>query len=186
MSDLKSEEKSYLISVNENNLARTINWVSVIDSKAVFVLTIVLAVFGFLIAQFERSALLLVKLWTIREYTLALILAGVLLVTVFFLAKSLVYLLIVIYPKRTPYTQQNSLFFYDTIAKMVASDFSREMESIKPVDTIRGLSDQTYNLSKVVFAKFDQLSISIKAFAIGLGALILFMALEAILSSIFL
>ena len=185
MANSNQDKNQYLISLNENNLTRVINWVSAVDSKANFVLTIVLVVAGIVISQIDHAIELSVRLWYSREYSLVIIMGGLLLGAMYYLTKSLVYLLIVIYPKRIPYTQKDSAFFYDSISGMASTDFTSEMESIKLQDAIRGLADQTYNLSKVVSAKFDQLSVSIKSFSVGLSFFVIYMLLEIIISKIF-
>lgn len=178
MSNEADNNKKELIPLNERNFARVIGWISIIDSKAKFIFSVIIVVLGYSVARIEPLIKTCTTLWEKKAISPALILVFFMLAAFVCLIISFVYLLFIIYPKRKPYTGKASHFFYESIAQMSASDFQAKMSSMSLNEAIDGLSDQTYNIAKVVKKRFDQLSISGILFLISLGLLILFSILH--------
>lgn len=174
------------MTLNERNLARVIGWISVIDSKAKFIFSIILIVLGYSISQVGSLTKTCTFLWDKKLFTSAVVLVFLMLGTFVCLIISFIYLVSIIYPKRKPYTGKVSYFFYESIAEMPAPEFQAKMSSISATEAIDGLSEQTYNNAKVVKKKFDQLSISVIWFWISLGFLIFFSILHQIIAKLYL
>ncbi|MBX3037796.1 MAG: hypothetical protein KF758_12875 [Anaerolineales bacterium] len=182
-----TKEKLNVLEIAEHNLDRTINWISIIDSKALFMLTLILALLGYIFTKFDTSINLLFTLYNNQKNILFAIILTLLIVEMIGFIVSAVYLILIIYPKRLPYTQQNvSLFFYETISKMPIVNFSKDFSSLKINKALEQINDQTYNNAKVVKNKFDQLSISIKWFSFSLATFFIYMVVQAILTKIYL
>jgi len=179
-----SNNKNELITLNEGNLARVIGWISVIDSKAKFIFSVILIVVGYSMTQIRPLTKTCTILWGRKAFTPVMVLVFFMLGVFVCLIISFVYLVLIIYPKRKPYTGKVSYFFYESIAEIPASEFQTKMSSISVTEAINGLSDQTYNNSKVVKKKFDQLSISVIWFLVGFGLLIFFSILHQILPNL--
>lgn len=167
-------DKKELITLNERNLARVIGWISLVDSKAKFIFSVILVVLGYSVPQVASLTRTFTSLWENKAFAPAAVLVLLLLGTFVCLITSFVYLVFIIYPMRKPFTGKVSYFYYESIAEMPASQFRAKMSSISATEAIDGLSDQTYNNAKVVRKRFDQLSISVIWFLIGLGLLIVF------------
>jgi hypothetical protein len=167
------------INLNENNLERAISWVSVVDAKASFILSLILVILGYFISQ-SNSIFKLLNTLIKKEAFGTLGISVFFLVTAFLsLLISLGYLVVIIYPKRKTDTKHISFFYFDHIAKMEDPDFKSKMSSMGPEEIISGIADQTYNVSKVVQKKFDQLSRSIVFFATCVGSfMILFLIIK--------
>jgi len=181
-----SNNKNALISLNERNLARVIGWISVIDSKAKFIFSVILVVLGYSIIQIEPLTKTCTTLWENKVFTSAVVLVFLMIGTFVCLVVSFIYLVFIIYPRRKPYSGKSSYFYYESIARMPASDFKAKMSSISLTEAIDGLSDQTYNNAKVVKEKFDQLSVSAIWFLIALGFLIFFSIFHQIVPKLYL
>lgn len=177
----KNITESELIAINERNLERVIGWVAIVDSKAKFVLSVIIVVLGYTFAQIGLPLKTIVELINHKNYSLSVFLICFMICIFACLFASFFYLLWIIYPKRKPYTGETSYFFFETIAKMEISNFKTKMASISYPKIIDGLSEQTYNNSKVVKRKFDQLSKSVIWFLIGLFLLFTFLVIHQII-----
>lgn len=186
MSKDATNNKNELITLNERNLARVIGWISVIDSKAKFIFSIILVVLGYSVPQVGSLTKICTSLWEKEAFAPVVVLVFLMGGTFICLIVSFIYLVFIIYPKRKPFTGKVSYFFYESIAEMPASEFQAKMSSISATEAIDGLSDQTYNNAKVVKRKFDQLSISVIWFLIGLGLLILSSISHQIITKLYL
>lgn len=184
-SDATTDDKQ-LITLNERNLARVIGWISLVDSKAKFIFSIILVVLGYSVPQVASLTKTFTSLWEKKACAPAAVLVLLLLGTFICLIISFVYLVFIIYPKRRPFTGKVSYFYYESIAEMPASQFQAKMSSISATEAIDGLSDQTYSNAKVVKKKFDQLSISVIWFLIGLSFLIVFAISHQIIAKFYL
>lgn len=178
MSGDDAMNKTELIALNERNLARLIGWVGVIDSKAKFILSVIIVVLGYSLTRVASLTSTCIGLLDKKAVSPAILLVLLLLGTLVCLLLSFVYLVSIIFPKRKPYTGKASYFYYESIAAMPAADFQTKMSSISEDETIVGLVDQSYNIAKVVKSKFDQLSTSIILFLVSVGLLILFSILH--------
>ncbi len=181
MSKDENITESELIAINERNLVRVNGWVSIVDSKAKFIFSVIIVVLGYSLSQIGLPIKTIAKLMKLEGYIPASLLIFFILSSFVCLFISFIYLLWIIYPKRKPYTGETSYFFFETIAKMEISNFKTKMSSISYPEIIDGLSEQTYNNSKVVKRKFDQLSKSVIWFLIGLFLLFTFLVIHQIL-----
>ena len=177
----KQPNYKLLIHVNQENLDRVISWISIIDSKAKFVLTIILVLLGYLITGVETLIDASQSFWSQRLYYSIIVTDLLFLLAFASLLVSMAYLISIIFPKRKAYTQKSSAFYYQSISAMAVADFQNTMRSLNEDEIIDLLSDQTYNNAKVVVKKFDQLCTSIIWFWIGLGLLITYIAASSIL-----
>jgi TRAP-type C4-dicarboxylate transport system permease large subunit len=164
------EEKT--IRLVENNLDRVLKWVSIVDAKAKFTLSILLIVLGYSISQVSQLVELVEKVTKEEFWWIAIILIGMFFGIFISLICSFVFLVSIIYPKRDPTTGRDSIFFFESIAKMSAKEFCKKFSSMTEDQVIEELNDQTYNSAQVVKKKFDQLAKSITWFYISLFLLI--------------
>lgn len=179
------KEKTNIITLAENNLERAIQWVSIIDSKALFILTLILAILGYFFTKLDEFINLLFHLYEKKETILLVIISSTMIIQLTSFVTSIVYLVLVIYPKRNPHTQVHSLFFYETISSMSITKFNNDITSLTTSTAIAEINDQTYNISKVIKKKFDQLSMSIKWFSLGLIIFLIYIIIQAVLSRIY-
>lgn len=173
-----------LVSLLENNLERVLKWVSVVDAKAKFTLSILLIVLGYSISQVSQLVNLLGKIPKEEIKWVGIALTIVLSGTFFCLLISFINLVSIIYPKRDPSTGRDSVFFFESIAEMSATEFNEKLTSMTIGQLANELNDQTYNSAKVVKKKFDQLSNSIKWFYVSLSLLIIFLITQQILQAL--
>jgi hypothetical protein len=176
--------KTEIINANENNLARVISWVPVIDSKAQYIITIVMILLGYSISQLDTLLNTIQNYWKGGHYLYTFVLGSFYTGSIISLSYSFVVLINVIIPKRKPASGKTSILYYNTIAKMPLSEFETEMSNIDSDKLISCLSDQTYNNAKVVNKKCDQLSASIKAFIIGIAFIVAYTIFYKILAKI--
>lgn len=181
MSKDENITESELIAINERNLARVTGWVSIVDSKAKFIFSVIIVVLGYSLSQIGLPIKTITKLMKLEGYIPASLLIFFILSAFVCLFISFIYLLFIIYPKSKTYTNEVSYFFFESIAKMKASDFKRKMSSISFAEVINGLSEQTYNNSRIVKRKFDQLSTSVIWFLISLFLFFIFLILHQII-----
>lgn len=153
------------IEANYKNLDRALGFVSVADNKAKFILSIELVILGFLMTQAKSVFDIIITFW-LSKYILKILGATGLLIIfvlyIFLAIVSIIYLMRVISPKRKPFTGKKSLFFYQAIAEMDSADFKNRMKDITDEEILGELSDQTFNISKAVVEKFDEIQSSIK------------------------
>lgn len=182
-----TKDKLNILEIAEKNLERTIHWVSIIDSKALFMLTLILAIISYIFTKFDTFINLLFYLSNNNEITLLVAIFLLMAVQMIGLIISAIYLILIIYPKRKPYTQeQESLFFFQTISNMTMINFNRKFTLLKTEKAIEGINDQTYNNAIVVKKKFDQLAISIRWFSFSLVVFFFYMVTQAVLTNIYL
>ncbi len=175
-----TSEELKLIDVSEKNLARMVGWSTVVDSKATFVLTLILVLLGYFVSQLVTYFEAHLKLWNSSSAapTLLVLLDIALIATLGCLITSIVYLMKIVRPKLIPPTQKLSLFFFQTVEKMPADDFHNRVLKLSVKDALADLNDQTYNVAKVVSQRFGQLNTSITWFWYGFIAFMLFSVLR--------
>ena len=170
------QENSHLLDLNERNLGRAIAWVSVVDSKAKFVLAVDAVILGYAASRFSGLWPTMKALWATRRVELCVALT-VLLAAVACLIISSYFLVRVIYPKRTPHTLKGSYFYFETIAMLPSDNFISKMKQMPLCEAVEGIADQTYNVSKVVVKKFNELATSINWLGGAFGAFLIFCVL---------
>ncbi len=153
------------IEANCKNLDRAISWVSVADNKAKFILSIELVILGFLMTQAKFIFTIIITFWQSKHILKIIGGAGLSIIFalyILFAIISIINLIKVISPKRKPFTDKKSLFYYQTIADISSTDFKNRMKNITDEEILEELSVQTFNISKVVVKKFDEIQSSIK------------------------
>ena len=166
---LKEEE---LIKLSEQNLQRVIGWVAAIDTKANYILAIGLVLLGYCIHQVGLLVGCLSTMWNKGERLFPILLFVLTVAAVCVLLISLFYLVFVFKPDRKPHTGRSSLFFFENIAGLSPESFKSRMSSLTLSEVLEDLNDQTYNVSRVVQKKSDQLERSIKWLVAGVVVLI--------------
>jgi len=153
-----------VVSLNEYNLGLVIRWIHFADSKAAFLLTITLALFGASFAAVPSAAKVVVAcvtlggcFWMIPAVLLALYLAfaGCALAAV-------VTLVNVVKPRLVPKTWRKSPFFYQTVAMMELETFKKTMSSMSTHQAIDELADQTFNNADVALKKYEKIKDGIR------------------------
>ncbi|MBL0158885.1 MAG: hypothetical protein IPP47_17520 [Bryobacterales bacterium] len=180
-------DTSHLIEANKDNLARVIGFVSVIDAKAQFVLTLVLALTSFLSTQL--SAYLdahqrLSQATTITTISFVVLDAALFACIALFFASATVLLLKTIAPRTAQHTGKCSPLFFGTIACLPHEDFKKIMRELTPTDVIDRLADQTYDNAKIVTEKAKSVTRSVKLFLAGVACFLIFTMGRSILLGI--
>lgn len=173
-------DNDYLLELNAKNLARAIAWISVVDAKAKFVLTVVILILGYAVSRLKAIAQTTMSQWASQKLAVLLVDAALLGAFVC-LFVSCWYLMRIIYPKRSPYTRERSYFFFQTISEMRPDDFICKMAQMPLDEAVRGIAEQTYNVSQVVSAKLEELVTSVRWFWCGFWSFLAFFFLNALL-----
>ena len=181
------EDSKYLIDVNQANLARIIGFVGVIDAKAKFVLTLVLALTGYLVTQLSSFIDAHTRINTMPAWAATLIIfldiAAATCLGLFISAA--VIAIHAIRPSTTRHTGKASPLFFDTIADMPQEDFKQKMINLLPNELLGLLVDQTYDNAKIVQQKTRDVQRSTRAFFIGLACFFVFTIGRTIIIGVF-
>lgn len=166
------DDTKYRIEVNKHNLTRIISFVGVMDSKAKFILTLVLALTAYLVTQLGSFLEVhgrwgAMTNWAPSFFVLLDLMAAVCLCC--FIAAA-VKVLCVISPRIDQHSGRTSPLFFDTIAKMPIEDFKAIMKQLAPNDVIELLADQTYDNAKVVQQKTADVQQCVKLFLWGMAS----------------
>ena len=170
------EDTKYLIDVNKENLERVIKFVDVMDGKAKFILTLVLALTAYLVAQLGSYLDVHAKwgafsVWAPPFFVIldlmALCCLGCFITTA-------VTVICAITPRTGQHSGRISPFFFGTIASLPLEDFKKAMNAITPTQVIDQLADQTYDNAKIVTRKTEYVRRSIKLFYYGIACFFAF------------
>ncbi len=179
MSEINNHDGRIGFGVIEENLNRVISWVAVADSKAQYILTVILAILGYISTKIETIYDIIVKLWLLNR-CMSVVIFVMLISGIGSLLAALVISVFIIFPKRKPSSSGTSHFYFRSISQMDSGSFSKDLNSMSE-DQVRGeLIEQTHNVSLVVSRKFDQLAAAIWLFWAGLVFLIIFAVLFGI------
>ncbi len=170
------ENTKYLIDVNQANLERVIGFVGVMDGKAKFVLTLVLALTGYLVTQLSsfidaHTRINMLPPWA-ATLTILLDIAAATCLALFIGAAIIA--IRAITPKTARHTGKTSPLFFDTIADTPHEAFKQQMKTLQPDELLDLLADQTYDNAKIVQQKTRAVQRSTKAFFIGLACFFVF------------
>jgi len=180
------EDTKYLMDVNKENLERVIKFVDVMDGKAKFILTLVVALTAYLVAQLGPYLDVHAKwgapsVWAPPFFViLDLVALGCL---ACFIATA-ISVINVIKPRTDRHSGRHSHLFFGTIAGMSLEEFKSSMSVITPNQIIDQLADQTYNNAKIVMKKTDYVRRSIRLFYWGVACFLLFTIGRPILLSL--
>jgi hypothetical protein len=180
------EDTKYLIEVNKDNLHRVIGFVDVIDGKAKFILTLVLALTAYLVTQLGPYLDAHAKWGKPADWAppcfiiLDLLALGCL---ASFIASAIT-IICAISPTTSQHSGRSSPLFFGTIADMGIEDFKATMKNITPANVIDQIADQTYDNAKIVARKTAHVRRSIRFFYYGLGCFFAFTVCRPILLSL--
>jgi hypothetical protein len=181
------EDTKYLIDVNQANLDRIIGFVGVMDAKAKFVLTLVLALTGYLVTQLSsfidaHTRINMMPPWAATLMVLLDIAAAACLA--FFIIAAITAIR-AIRPLTTRHTGKTSPLFFDTIADTPHEEFKQHMKTLLPNELLDLLADQSYDNAKIVQQKTRAVQQSMKAFFIGLACFFAFSIGRTIIVGVF-
>lgn len=175
------------IDTNKYNLDLVVRWIQFADSKASFLLTISLALFGISFALIPEAARIVCLLYAKGQdwCLLSLLIALLFLLYFIFGLLGIARVIQAVRPRLTSETGRMSLFFFWTIPSMEKEKFINKMLNIEPQQTANELADQTYECAKVAAKKYQDISIALTrlcgAFILGL----FFVILTGIMSGLF-
>jgi hypothetical protein len=67
-----------------------------------------------------------------------------------------------------PHSAKKSLFFFGTISEMPCDEFTEEFSALDHEKSLKAICDQTFNVAKVISAKYQHISDSIWWFQYGI------------------
>ena len=180
------KDTKYLIDVNKDNLDRVIGFVDVMDGKAKFILTLVLALTAYLVTQLGPYIDAHAKWSTGHAWSpvffvildlLAIACLGCFITTA-------ITVVCAISPRTAQHSGRVSPLFFGTIATMPLEDFKTTMKAITSNDVIDQLADQTFDNAKIVSQKTGYVRRSIKLFWWGMTCFFAFTIFRPILLSL--
>jgi hypothetical protein len=180
------EEKKCVIDANKDNLSRVIGFANVMDGKATFILTLALALTGYLVAQLGGYADAYAKWSTAPNWgpTFYVILDAAAVGCLTCFTFTAMFVIRCIKPRVTRHTGKTSPFFFMTIAEGAHDDFRTTMRALTPDAIIDHVIDQTYDNAKIVQAKTLKVQRSFTLFLCGLSCFLVFTVGRPILLSL--
>ena len=178
-----NEDTKYLIDVNKDNLDRVIGFVGVIDSKANFILSVVLALTAYLVTQLGSYLDAHAKWGNGHAWAPAcFVLLDLVAIACFgcFITTAVTVICAII-PRTNRHSGRNSPLLFGTIANMPIEDFKTTVKTITPSELIDQLADQTFDNAKIVVQKTTYVVQSIKYFWWGMTCFFIFSILRPIL-----
>jgi hypothetical protein len=126
-SNTSPEDRKYLIDIGKDNLARAIGFVNVYDGKAKFVLTIVLALTAYFLAELpsyiDAHKTRPNNPWFVAMDAFAVGCLG-------FFLWAVILIILTIRPNVTQHSQKLSPLFFQSIEKMPLDHFREQMSSL--------------------------------------------------------
>jgi hypothetical protein len=165
------DNQRYLLEINKDNLARTIGFAGAYDTKANFVLTVILALTAYLIAELPTYVDAHARQPTLSWFAL-LDLAAIGCLGLFLWAVILI--VMTIRPNVEQHSQKPSPLFFHSIASMPLDEFRKRMSSLPPDETVGLLAEQTYDNAKVITRKQMRVHGAINRFLGGLLCFLVF------------
>ena len=177
------EDTKYLIDVNKDNLDRVIGFVDVMDGKAKFILTLVLALTAYLVTQLGPYLDAHAKWGTIHPWApvFFVILDHIALACLACFISTAITVVCAISPRTAQHSGRVSPLFFATIASMPIEDFKTTMKTITPNDVIDQLADQTFDNAKIVAQKTGYVLRSVNLFWWGMTCFFAFTVFRPIL-----
>lgn len=171
-----------LVTLNKDNLARVIGFADLYDSKAKFVLTVVLAITGYFLTELTSfitmHAMHATDPWFVLLDIVAASCLGFFLTAVFFIVWT-------IRPNTNQHSQKKSPFFFQSIASYPLDEFKAVMTTLTESSAITFLAEQTYDNAKVVTRKDTIVRRSFNCFIIGTVCFLLFSIGRAIVLALY-
>ena len=180
------EDKKTVIETNKDNLARVIGFANVMDGKATFILTLALALTGYLVSQLGPYLDAHAKWATAPNWapTFFVILDAVALACLTCFTLTAINVIRCIKPRTIRHTGKTSPLFFMTIAEGSHEEFKATMKTLTPDGIIDHLADQTYDNAKIVQAKTANVHRSFTLFLVGLCCFLAFTIGRPILVSL--
>jgi Family of unknown function (DUF5706) len=173
-----NDNDRYLLDINKDNLTRVIGFASTYDTKANFVLTIILALTAYLIAELPSYIAAHAKHPQNPWFALADV-AAIGCLSFFLWAVALI--VMTIRPNVVQHSQKPSPLFFQSIASMAFDDFKNKMASLKADEALCLLAEQTYDNAKVVATKHARVHDAINRFFWGVLCFLIFTIARSIL-----
>jgi hypothetical protein len=170
------EDSKHLIDLNKDNLARVIAFAGVMDSKARFVLTLVLALTAYLVSQLGGYMEAHAR-WTAMPTwapTFFVILDAMALASLFCFITTAITVVRTIAPRLSQHSGRPSPLFFATIAQTGIEDFKATMRTITPNQVIDLLAEQTYDNAKIIAQKTSSIRGCIRLFYWGMACFFAF------------
>jgi uncharacterized membrane protein len=172
------DDTKYLIDINKDNLARVVSFAGVYDGKAKFVLTLILALIAYFMAELPSYIDAHAKHPTNAWYVVVdLSAVGFLILFLW----AVVLIVLTIRPNVTQHSQKASPLFFQSICSTPLEDFRNTMLMLLPNKAIELLAEQTYDNAKVVAKKHAYVHDTINRFLWGLLSFLTFTIGRAIL-----
>lgn len=180
------DAQKLVIDANKENLSRVIGFANVMDGKATFILTLVLALTGYLVTQLGPYADAHAKWATLPNWapTFYVLLDAVALACLGCFSATAIIVIRCIKPRINRHTGKSSPLFFMTIAEGSHEDFKATMKTLTPDGIVDHLADQTYDNAKVVQAKTANVLRSFTLFLCGLCCFLAFTIGRPILLSL--
>jgi hypothetical protein len=181
------EDSKNLIELNQANLDRVIGFVGVMDGKAKFALTLVLALTSYLVTQLSSFIDAHTRINTMPPWSemLMILLDVAAAVCLIFFVIAAVLAIRAINPSTVRHSGKSSPLFFDTIAKMSHEDFKQQMKMLTVEEMVELLADQTYDNAKIVQKKTKFVQYSAVAFYLGLASFFIFTVGRTIIIGVF-
>jgi hypothetical protein len=169
-------DTKYLIDLNKENLARAIAFGGVMDSKAKFVLTLVLALTAYLVSQLGGYVEAHARWMSMPGWapTFFVILDILVLACLFFFTTAAIMVIHTITPRLDQHSGRPSPLFFATIAQIGIEDFKAAMRTIPPNQASELLAEQTYDNAKIIARKCSYVQKSIRMFYWGMASFLVF------------
>jgi Family of unknown function (DUF5706) len=161
----------YLLDINKDNLARVVGFATTYDTKANFLLSVILALTAYLIAELPSYVDAHAKHPTHTWFAL-LDLSFIGCVGLFVWAVVLVVL--TIRPNVTQHSQKHSPLFFQSIAATSLDEFRKVMTSLPVNNAIDLIAEQTYDNAKIVARKHERVHDAINRFFLGVLCFLIF------------
>ena len=180
------EDTKHVIATNKENLDRVIRFADVMDGKAKFILTIVLALAAYLVAQLGPYMDAHAKWGSMNNWAppFFVILDLIAVACLACFIATAITVVCAISPRLTQHSGKASPLFFGTIAGMSIEEFKKAMTELTPNNVIDLLADQTFDNAKIVKQKTAHVQRSIKLFYIGMTCFFAFTIGRPILLSL--
>ena len=182
---MMDDDKKLLIDTNKENLSRVISFANVMDGKATFILTLVLALTGYLVSQLgpylDAHAHWASTNWAPTFFFLLDVAAFGCLAC---FTTTAIYVVRCIKPRVKRHTGKTSPLFFGTIAEGSHEEFKAIMKTLTPESVIDTLADQTFDIAKIVQEKMCNVQHGFTYFLCGLCCFLAFTIARPIVLSL--
>jgi Family of unknown function (DUF5706) len=157
----------YLLDINKDNLARVVGFAGTYDTKANFLLTVILALTAYLVAELPSYVDANAKHPT---HTWFALLDPSFVGCVGLFVWDVVLIVLTSRPNVTQHSQKHSPLFFQSIAATSLNEFRKVMTSLPVNNAIDLIAEQTYDNAKIVARKHARVHDAINRFFLGAKA----------------